>query len=179
MNTEHTEHTEQNQRKYIIGITGPAGSGKSTLANEFSSILHIPSFSFSTPIKKMLKQIGVEKGDPRFRHHAQTLGTEWGRKLISEGIWISLLESRLSRIAVPAVVIDDVRFENEAEFVRRHGILIHIRRPAMEKILESDHSSEQGVLRFDDDILVNNFEGESLREVAETLIKIYDILPRR
>lgn len=168
----------------MIGITGYAGAGKDALAgflrHEMTQLgfayQYSPKTAFSWPIKEMLVYLSGEK-EPFFedktqqlklfpvtgRYAAQSLGTEWGRQLIDEDIWVKVHAARWTE----AVIVADVRFENEAEYVRENGILIHIERPAA--IGESmTHSSEDGVaVRWDVDFLVRNeFNLEYLRAQA-------------
>lgn len=57
---------------------------------------------------------------PSLRLLKQTLGTEWGRKIIDKDIWVWSMLSRIHRIqdnyrdvCNPNIVIDDMRFPNE------------------------------------------------------------------
>ena len=155
--------------EFIIGITGKAGAGKSTVAAMLHSRLtqynpHI--ISLAEPIKEMLHvALGVEKDKPVFivdsswRYMAQTLGTEWGRNLISEDIWLNVLKQKCKgRI----VIVPDVRFENEAAFCREYGILLHIERIDYNNLLitkETEHASEQGIRVKTEDCIINNNGG--------------------
>lgn len=149
----------------IIGITGPAMSGKTTAANILKPLL--PSFSiysFATPMKYMLigglglthDQVFDDQKtvvDPRYdktpREILQTLGTEWGRQMVHPDIWVNALDSMIDGNGI----IDDVRFENEAEYVRKHGRLIHIKGRNM---MKDDHVSEAGVKQIARDIVIWN-----------------------
>ena len=150
----------------IIGIAGLAGAGKDTVADYL--IRQMPEYrkiAFADPIKNMLKtglkmtdnQLqGCEKNmvDRRYgkspRQIMQTLGTEWGRGYVNKDLWIYLLEKE--RGTYPAI-ISDVRFQNEAEYVRKNGVLIHVvgRGDSSHK-----HSSESGVDIHRDDIVIEN-----------------------
>lgn len=146
----------------IIGITGKKRSGKDTLANEFVN-LGYDLLSFAAPMKKMLQVIlGHIQDDKKeeilpefgvsYRHMAQTLGTEWGRNLISPDLWVKLLERQLRPGG--KYVISDVRFNNEANFIRKFGgLLIHVER---ETGRVDTHSSESGVTWVMKDTLINN-----------------------
>jgi hypothetical protein len=54
----------------------------------------------------------------------QSLGTEWARKLVTEDVWMLMLRERLvkdmNKRGSP-MVIDDLRFPNEAKMVRELG----------------------------------------------------------
>jgi hypothetical protein len=91
---------------------------------------------------------------PRFL--AQTLGTEWGREIIDKNLWLKLAKRKYSKISKQAtlnhgrimgmgMIIPDVRFQNEAEWIREEGgLLIHLERPGQKEISESSHASEAG-----------------------------------
>lgn len=160
-------HSTSTSTTKLIGITGVARSGKDTVADFLAKLL--PSFgrySFATPMKDMIL-VGLsirDKDDDAskrvfghsYRHLAQTLGTEWGRDLIRSNIWVIIAESRLRG---DKVIISDVRFENEAAYVREHGVLIHVSRLCQEQIKESGHVSENGVKFKEGDIRIYNDGG--------------------
>lgn len=147
-----------------IGITGLAQSGKDTLADMLAELL--PDFvraSFASPIYDMVKAgFGIEFDSDKtlaygqrksFRYMLQTLGTEWGRKLISEDIWITALENTIGN---KSCIISDIRFENEAKWVRAYGVLVHVRRIDQDLITEADHVSEDGIAGDGEDVFINN-----------------------
>lgn len=96
----------------------------------------------------------------------QTLGTEWGRHIIAPDLWVSLAAMRLDdHIHSPGVVFSDVRFENEANFIRQRGTLLHIARPDLTPI--DQHESENGVAMHHRDQLVMNFSLAELYKQAD------------
>lgn len=171
----------------IIGITGRAGSGKDTVANFIVAARGGYRYSFADPIRAMLAQIGVNMADPYWvqnkeniipalgvspRRLMQTLGTEWGRELINDSLWLILAQQRLLANG-PGMVIADVRFENEAAWVRKHGgLIIHLTRedaPAIE-----GHCSEAGVTVQDQDFTLNNFGTlEELQNAVRTMLDVF------
>lgn len=140
----------------IIGITGPKRSGKSTLAGAIISHGYT-NFSFAGPLKLMMHALTTTVGPfpsdreadhPVLRcserHFLQTLGTEWGRRQLDENIWIRILEERWKQAVRPSLVIDDVRFDNEAEWIlAQGGIVLSLYRPGTYSY--DNHRSEQGV----------------------------------
>jgi hypothetical protein len=68
---------------------------------------------------------------PEERTLLQLLGTEVGRNFDSD-IWLKWLISHIMEISLNRqgmiIVIDDCRFQNEIDFVKRHGHAISIRR---------------------------------------------------
>ena len=109
------------------------------------------------------------------REVMQLMGTEFGRDMIHPGIWIRALESRLDRKRAFVdnhnpqirledwdkklasgglkIVVSDIRFANEAAWVREHGELWHLTRPG--KGL-TGHVSESGVAVTDRDHQLDN-----------------------
>ena len=147
----------------LIGIAGKARSGKDTAANYLLEKLgdDWSSASFADPMKAMLGVIGVNCSDaakdlPKnqygvsTRHMLQTLGTEWGRDGIGSDFWIDVFEMYN---AGQSVIVPDVRFENEADLVRKNGILIHIKGRGG---IKGNHVSEQAVNIKDGDIVIDN-----------------------
>lgn len=170
----------------IIGLTGGKGCGKSTVAKIINKLHDYEIISFATPIKDMLRVLGLgdaELNDPTIkeivldeygktpREMMQSLGTEWGRMLVSGDVWISALRKQLK--PQKNYVIDDVRFDNEARFVRERGAVIHVER---ERYIEGDtHISEAGI---DDDLIdatiknVSCYESDLELEVARVMEEI-------
>jgi hypothetical protein len=177
----------------VIGLHGYAGVGKSTLAKELER-LGWTRISLSTPIKEMLKAIGLSEDDlanknsppalaafngKTTRYLLQTLGTEWGRNLVSPTIWVDLAAEKIKRLhmeGVCKVVIDDVRFPEEAEMVRSLGgsvVLIERRghkNSGITNEAERQHSSESRLSSRYLAWSARIAEGrESVAEVARTL----------
>lgn len=147
----------------LIGIAGPARVGKDTLASYMLDNLggDWSRSSFADPIKRMLEVIGVDCSDEakaviddRFcytpRHMMQILGTEWGREMIHGNIWVDAF-ARLN--AGKCVIVPDVRFDNEADLVRKHGVLIHL---VGRGGIEGNHVSENAIAFKPGDIVIDN-----------------------
>jgi len=163
----------QNNYK-VIGIAGPAGCGKDTAADFLLN--HLPhgyrKLSFAGPLKEMVraglglshdqlygdkKEIVDERYGVTPRRIMQTLGTEWGRNLIHPDVWVKAMEALHATPGYGELIIPDVRFENEANFVREHGVLIHIvgRHDGANGIVE-DHISETALTVEPADIIIQN-----------------------
>lgn len=77
------------------------------------------------------------------RYLLKTLGTEWGRELVGENVWINSLLRRCDD-GVEPIIVDDVRFDNEAAAIKRAGgHLMFIHRPGCQYTY--DHPSECGL----------------------------------
>ncbi len=141
----------------LIGITGLARSGKDSIADHLVDMHEYVSYSFAKPMKDACKIIfnwtdehvyGHLKDviDPVFnvspRIALQTMGTEWGRETINQSIW--LIRAQIEIEKHDLLVIPDVRFDNEAELIRRHGgRIIQVTRRQAESV--NTHSSEAGI----------------------------------
>lgn len=101
----------------------------------------------------------------------QTLGTEWGRQVITPNLWIDQW-SRKAAVALAdgrIVINDSVRFENEATAIRDLGGVV-IRLIGRTGNLESTHESELGVRP---DLEVENVG--TPEETAHTILNIYKL----
>ncbi|KRU23284.1 hypothetical protein [Psychrobacter piscatorii] len=147
----------------LIGIAGQARSGKDTAAKYLLNKLgsNWSTASFADPMKAMLNAIDVDTSDEAkdlpsnqygvsTRHMLQTLGTEWGRNLIADDFWLTVFESMN---AGRRLIVPDVRFENEADLIREHGVLIHIKGRGG---IEGSHVSEQTLNVKPGDIVITN-----------------------
>jgi hypothetical protein len=169
----------------IIAFTGLAGSGKSTAAQHLVATRGFQRIRFAGPLKAMMAALGLtheeiegsEKETPCAllggktpRYAMQTIGTEWGRDLIAQDLWIRAFNAAL--LQVPAgvpVVIDDCRFPNEAEAVRAAGgLLVRIDRPGV-GAGAAGHSSESHVLPTDA-ALLNYRSAAQLRDDVDNLV---------
>jgi hypothetical protein len=172
----------------LIGITGRARSGKDTVANFVIAAVGGYRYSFADPIRAMLMPLGIDMSDPYWqarkedvipvlgvspRRMMQTLGTEWGRNLISPDLWVVLAHQCLLRNG-PGMVIPDVRFENEAAWVRKHGgRIIHVVRPNVAPV--EAHASEDGIEVLPEDAqLSNSGTLEELQLSVRELLRVYD-----
>lgn len=143
----------------LIGITGRAGSGKSTAADYLVS-KGWTRVKMAGPLKAMLRAMGLTdrhiEGDLKNkpchmlcgqtpRHAMITLGTEWGRDMIGQSLWTDLAHLNIANaMARGPVVVDDIRFENEADVIRKlGGKVLKIERASADMI---DHKSEAGVI---------------------------------
>jgi hypothetical protein len=126
----------------LIGIAGPKRSGKTTLAEGLCKVFSLEHHSFAGPIRAFVasilgytaEELEARKEEPVAwldgktpRQLMQTVGTEWGRAMVHDELWV---RSLIARVPVWGAVISDVRFANEAEAIlAAGGIVIQLSRP--------------------------------------------------
>lgn len=123
----------------IIGLTGKAGAGKTLFADCFVQY-GFKKLSFSTALKEMLLKGGMATKEELYstkpenvRWLLQKIGTNIIRNQVDPDYWVQKLDEEMWKCygkGATKFVIDDIRFRNEAEFVRSlNGDLIRIIRP--------------------------------------------------
>jgi hypothetical protein len=172
----------------LIAFSGFIGAGKTTAAKMLADYDYVPT-KFAKPLKAMLISIGltmddledpIKKSQPHPllqgrtpRHAMQSLGSEWGRDLISTNFWAGLWAHEAGTLLDGGgrVVVDDMRFPNEVQAVRRLGgltvYIIGVRnsRPQLQ------HRSEDGSIRERCDVVLYNDKGfHELRISLEALL---------
>jgi nucleoside-triphosphatase THEP1 len=118
INNNHKETT-----LVIFMIHGPMGSGKSTLSKLICDRAAMSGktatvLPFAKPLKDAARVLGWNgQKDKKGRRLLQLLGTEVGRKCISESIWTDKWQKAVSDAEVDndIIVCDDLRFLNEYE----------------------------------------------------------------
>ncbi|MET9642539.1 DNA cytosine methyltransferase [Streptomyces syringium] len=167
----------------LIGIAGAARAGKDTAAQALAALDGERTWqrrAFADPIKRFLYALNpmidsVETAEPDglaqevdkhgwervkdfswdLRGLMQRCGTEAGRTVLGEDVWVRALFNDLEPDA--PTVITDVRFPNEAEEIRkRGGIVIKLVRPDQPAIREASHSSETALDGWGFDAVLEN-----------------------
>jgi nucleoside-triphosphatase THEP1 len=179
----------------LIGIKGLAGHGKDTVANFISDYLSssiVQKISFAEPLKEMVSIItgipvvDIDKNKTTYlpeynlsvRTMLQKVGTDAMRNQVDSDVWIKIAARRIGQIPLhKIVVIPDVRFENEMNFIRQNnGIVICVHRPVSSNcILEESiyqHISEKGQLMLPDcdHTIVNDGSLEDLQNKVYRLM---------
>lgn len=167
-------------REIVIGLSGYARAGKDTaaaalverhgftrtaFADALRDMLYAlnPSIPIATdkeidvpyhaPLQDLVDSFGWEgaKSEPHVRKLLQRLGTEAGRAVLGQDIWVdTLFRSPPARLVIP-----DVRFPNEAEAIKAHGgVVIRVDRPGCQPV--NGHPSETALDDFNFDSVVHN-----------------------
>lgn len=180
---------------HIIAFNGLKCSGKSTASDYFIKLLEInmPSLrvvrrAFADPMKEILsKYFGVgealytQEGKMQMnefwgmthREMLQKFGTEAMRDHFHPETWVKIMQLTIDKLSMKVdsedtvLVIDDLRFDNEAEMLRKYGaMIVQIRRDA---VADSDgsHRSEHLLPETIDGNLIVNFKLRNNGTIAE------------
>lgn len=183
----------------VIGFTGRMGSGKTTLANyitsnKFMSEAGIDAkytkVSFATPLKDVVKYLfdldneqlyGSTKNvvDPRYgvtpRYLLQYIGTDLFRNW-DKDFWVKTFQRKYSNVG--NIVLDDVRFENEADILHQMGGIVikvvrysqsHSQAEMRAETRAEIHASEKGIKNYDYKIYNNGSYVDLMNSLHELL----------
>ena len=164
----------EKRNRLIIALSGKKGSGKSTVSRFLVQQHGFKWLSYAAPGRQMLKALGL--GDVDFlpenkeepiawlsgvrevtpRYLMQTLLSAWGREQVHPDLWAFVVGQKILKCEGD-VVIDDLRFNNEAElllhtFGKEQVRIIKLVRPGLRSNHLSQHVSENGV----NDALIHN-----------------------
>lgn len=162
----------------FIGVTGYPESGKDAVASMLVRAHDFAQMSFASPIKDgLVVMLGIER--KALDDHAlketvvpwigksprelmQLLGTEWGRDLVRDDLWIRHAQRRLAnyRRISASVVVTDVRYPNEADWVRSNGGEIwHVLRKSARNVVNMHSSNIPIAVLPGADSVIHNDEG--------------------
>lgn len=178
----------------IVGLTGYAGSGKDTaalvliangclrmafadgvraLAMEVDAVMHLNNGAH-TLLSATVVRNGWDraKGHEDVRRHLQRLG-KGVRDIIGPDAWVDALGRRWGALGFPDVVVTDVRYPNEAAWVRaRGGMVIRVDRPGVGPL--NGHESETLVGSIEaDEVVVNDGTPEQLKQEVLRVVQGY------
>ncbi len=202
----------------VIGVTGKKRCGKGTVAAVLVKEYGFVEMGFADALREiplaidpivLLRNWGADGGllrysdivacvgyerakeEPEVRRFLQRLGTEAGRGIFGENVWVDLLARRIDKIrktakckrSCPAysnyqppyvdctcenkdIVVSDVRFPNEARYIRSVGQLWRVNRPGFAS--DDTHASEIHIagLRVDAEITATSLDDLRTQTVA-------------
>ena len=180
-----------------VGLCGFKGSGKDTIADNLVKNNGFIKYNFANPVKDISKILfnlseeqlnGSKKEDidDRWglspRTIMQRLGTEFGqykiydlfpelkKKIENKKLWLTIFENFLNNNKDKKIVVADVRFKHEIEFLKKHNFnIIKINRDCTKKDL---HISENEIKQCDQYIDFNIDKNSSKRELFNSLYEI-------
>ena len=132
-----------------ISLIGQLGTGKSFIANQLARVIDADVISFGREVYKVAEQAmgrRIDKKRPEDRQMLTDVGTHWGRngesvdsvleaKLAevwphphgNQKIWVDALDRRIAKLPSKAqLVLDDLRFPNESQFLLDHHFCIFL-----------------------------------------------------
>lgn len=185
----------------VIGVMGRKRAGKNEFAEALgvtsgrSDGVYV--FAFADAIREIMYAvdpiIGYENGEfvryatvvdergyeaakeyPEFRQFAQRLGTEGGRVVFGDSVWVDIVMGKVAALPDDALVlIPDVRFPNEYDAIKGSGgYVVRVDRPSLVEDEHDAHASETEWLDLEPDTVVRN-EGplSDLRLKAHVLLE--------
>jgi hypothetical protein len=167
----------------IMGFSGQAGAGKDTSARIVLQHITGSSMAFADPLRnaaaamfgltdeqmsdRILKEQVIPRWNKSPRQILQLLGTEAGRDLFGNDLWCKRAEvtvdwlvymDRLEPAARDVLLFTDVRFADEAEWIRSMGgVVIDVSRPALKAVGIDGHRSAVPLPADCIDFTFNNF----------------------
>lgn len=146
----------------IIGVSGKLGSGKNYITENILFNLLTPKktvmLAFADHLKiEVIAKDNIEyervfiKKDTESRTKLQKRGTEEGRNVYGENIWINTIQQWMrvfTERGIERVIIIDVRFKNEADFIKSiGGTLIHVNAPdrTQQKYIEETNNNHSEI----------------------------------
>lgn len=154
----YTKYGMADPLKEMLYVLNPDISYKHLIEN---SDIHQTIFkepcNKSANLKLIVDTVGWEdaKQIPEIRRLLQVFGTEVGREMIDEDLWVNLADRFIHNHT--ATTIAGVRFPNEAELIRKHnGIIIQVIRPDTDLLTKSANKHTSETSKIDPDFTIIN-----------------------
>ena len=172
----------------LIGLSGKQRSGKDTFADFLVELYGFKKVSFANPIKELavnyfgLNPVEVYETKPeKVRIILQDIG-KIGRK-VDDLFWVKKTLDKFDNFDDIDVVVSDVRFINEAEYIKsKGGIIVRIEssrdiRASRGLLTGENDISEIELDNYDFDYVINN-EG-TIEEFYDAITQLMNILLHR
>ena len=161
--------TNKDGKPAVIGFAGKARSGKDTAGAYLVEQYHFLRYSFAQPLKDGAKAMFnltdeqeknkdkvIEPWGKSPREIYQLLGTDIART-IDRRVWIKNAEMFVKKSLGRSIVITDVRFKNEAEWIKSlGGVVIFLESKTRGIHTRTLHASENGLTADDVDLIIEN-----------------------
>ena len=174
----------------LIGLAGPARAGKNTVAEAMSFHLgpRVEMMAFADPLKdacvslfgltkeerydESLKEVVLQRWGLSPRQMYQDVGT-MVRMQLGADFWVRRWELEYEKLPRDcAVIVTDVRFDNEADAIRKKGgIIVKVDRHALLQGDTAKHESEKGLWLDPDYVICNYSTLDSLISAAKLLAR--------
>lgn len=163
----------------LVGIGGLLASGKDTVADYLVEHHGYTKLNMSEPLHEAMLALNpivspgldpvlrygelvaavgytAAKENPEVRRLLQALGTEVGRKMFGENVWVDIAGRKIDALRAEGkpVVITGIRYPNELEMIRsrKGGHALWVAR----NVAQGAHASETSVQATDFDITIEN-----------------------
>ena len=196
VNYSQTSYSQAPFRHIALWSPAPR-QGKSTVASFLAETRGYQVLSFASPLLAMIHTLllhhGLTEEEARYyclcakeqpipvpglrsvsyRQLARTLGTEWGRNLIKETIWLDAFDQKFRRYSSQSpICVDDVRFSNEASLLKKKGFLFVKVESCVDRFLEpANHQSDTELASFAWDHVIKN-DG-SMNELHQAVNQLF------
>jgi cytidylate kinase len=173
----------------LLGLSGKARSGKTFVANALAEQRGFIHLAFASALKedcKSLFQFSEEQVNGKLKESTdifvgkspRQVMIEYGKALraIQEDHWINRLRTHL--LGVPQAqahnyVISDVRFPNEANWIRRHGgFVVRLERSIEQRGFELKDLSETALDDYSFDLRIPESENTTAADLPSIVEKI-------
>lgn len=144
-----------------VAFIGKAGSGKTTLAREIQkriTEINGPTriLSFATPIKALVDDIGLERGTEEYRRACQVIG-QYLRDEVELSWWVDILDQKIHG----NVIIDDVRYYNEAECLSYNDFyFVYLDVPDEVRLERRPDLADAGIINHSSESEIDDFKRE-------------------
>lgn len=189
-----------------VAFIGPIGVGKTTAASYLEGEHGYARLSFARPVKEVAANmmnvfvrfahdrqvlgmrsepvrwdadlIDSMKSNPGVRRLLQVVGTEIGRDMYGENLWLDLFLRDYWKTPGP-IVVDDARFPNEVKLLKAQGFIIvkmnyaPSREPSVIRDNQSRHASEASLGSVYPHEVIAEDDLPSVRERIEAILATY------
>lgn len=144
----------------------------------------IPVWDETMRLANYVDEVGWDEAKklPEVRRLLQVFGTEVGRQMLGENVWIEALVRNTKGFYPPSerrIVIPDIRFQNEADWIHRmnDAALWRVTRPDFDNGIGITHASERDIATLRPDVeFINQGTVSDFKDVVMRRIKFEQAL---